>query len=294
MGVPVIQNTQTASNTGASSGSVTITKPTGLAVGDLMVAFIAYWAGGATRTITTPSGWTSVQKADGTDGGMAIFTKVANSGDVSASDFTFSISASGDCIAGTLHRIDGYSSQGSSEQDSTGTPASASLSYTTAITPTVLNNLILIGWAGCDATWTGTPSAGSYTTTPSKTITEVSDVGVKSGDHGLCLAVAKIENTGNTDQITNRGVTFNDTITGQGTGMIFVIEGSVDGLGTTALLLADADFFAPTASSGTSGNADFAIGDADFFTQSGNATTRSVWTNETKPSDATWTNESKP
>lgn len=292
MSFPVVQNTQTGSGAGASSGSVTLTKPTGLAVGDLMVACIAFYFEGGTRTLTTPAGWTAQKKLDGTDGGIAVYTKVADSGDVAASNFTFSASASGDCIAGSLSRVTGYTSIGSSESDEASGTGSASVSYTTAVTPTVSDNLVIVVFAGGDATWTGTPSASAYTLTPTETLSEIADVGVKNGTNGLCLGVATADNTG-VDQITSRGVTYNDTPAGQDLSIIIIIEGIIDATGTNALLSADADFFGATGSAGTLGTTALLSADADPFDANGKATTPPAWVNTDKNANATFINTEK-
>ena len=92
------------SNTSNNTGSVVITKPTSLAVGDWLVASI--WAdrdSGSTATLTTPAGWTAEENwtAVSTVASMAIYSKVADSADVAASNFTFSAGGS----TSNLHMI---------------------------------------------------------------------------------------------------------------------------------------------------------------------------------------------
>lgn len=279
MAFPVVQNTQT--NFATASSSVVVTKPTGLSVGDLLVAEIGFYQSGGSRTITTPTGFTERTKSDGASTGVGIYTKVADSGDVAASNFTFQVSSAADCLGASLSRIDNYSSVGSSESDSD-TGGGTSASYTTAITPTVSDNLILMAFVGSDGTYTGTPTVSGYATTPSETFTEIADVGVKNGANiGLAFGVATANNTG-LDQITNRSVNFNDTVADRKASSIIIIEGIINGAGTAGLLVADADFFAPTASSGTSGTAALHSADADFFSQSVDVTNPTVWTPITK------------
>jgi hypothetical protein len=73
-------------------GSLVITKPTSLAVGDLMVAGI-YINNDLFGTVgvPTPSGWSLQEQRDdaGTGRRLYVFLKIANSGDVAASNFTF-------------------------------------------------------------------------------------------------------------------------------------------------------------------------------------------------------------
>jgi hypothetical protein len=80
-----------ASNFSTTSvSSLTITKPSGLQVDDLMVAFLSN--NDQPVTFTAPSGWTEVLDADS----RGLFWKVATSADVSASNFTWTVSNDGD------------------------------------------------------------------------------------------------------------------------------------------------------------------------------------------------------
>lgn len=94
-----IENVQTGAWN--ASTSVTITKPTGLAEGDLLLAFIAGIGG-----VDTPSGWTLETTYTQSNVNVAVLWKIATSGDVAASDFTFTTSSTGeDASAGVLYRI---------------------------------------------------------------------------------------------------------------------------------------------------------------------------------------------
>lgn len=72
-----------------------ITKPSGLVVGDLMVAAVNF-----TQAISNPGGWTQLYNS----GNFYVFYKIATSGDVAASNFTFGTSGNG---AGFITRITG-------------------------------------------------------------------------------------------------------------------------------------------------------------------------------------------
>lgn len=290
MGIPVVQNTQT--NSGTNVSSVVITKPTSLAVGDLMVAFIGYYRAGSSTTITTPSGWDSRQKDDGSDTGQACFTRIATSGDVAASDFTFQVGASSDIVLGSLHRIDGYSSIGTSEIDSLSTDADGDLSFTTSLTPTVSNNLLIASYCGADPTWSGTPSASTYSSTPSKTWSEKADVGAKSSNLGLLMSVATADNT-NTDQVTGRTALMNDAPTAGVSSIILIVEGTVDATGTNALLAVSPTFFTQNGVAGATGTNTLHAPSPTFFDQSGYGNSPTQWANPNKES-TTWTNPDKP
>lgn len=97
--VPLHINTQEDSGT-ANTGSLTITKPTGLEVDDLMLATFSV----NVSTITPPAGWTQY---DSDQPGANAFTgqvfyKVATSGDVAAGSFNFSASSTGSPFCGAI------------------------------------------------------------------------------------------------------------------------------------------------------------------------------------------------
>ena len=47
-------------STGSTSTTSTVAKPSGLAVGDIMVAFIGWTDVGTPTSVTPPSGWTEI------------------------------------------------------------------------------------------------------------------------------------------------------------------------------------------------------------------------------------------
>ncbi len=83
--------------TDSSANSITTaSSPAGLAVGDIMVAFVANYAAGAGDMIAVPSGWTLIGREAGpinTNGSW--FWKEADAADVAASNFTFTTISAG-------------------------------------------------------------------------------------------------------------------------------------------------------------------------------------------------------
>lgn len=77
-------NTQFVAGT-ANTDTLVITKPVGLAVGHLMLAFFLT----AVDAVTAPGGWTQYDTDDSTNMRSVVFTKIAVAGDVSATSFTF-------------------------------------------------------------------------------------------------------------------------------------------------------------------------------------------------------------
>lgn len=75
----------------ACGTTMTLTKPTGLAVGDLMIVIIGI---DSTSSLATPAGWTKQQAQTGGGYGNTLFTKVADAADVAAANFSFTKPAS--------------------------------------------------------------------------------------------------------------------------------------------------------------------------------------------------------
>lgn len=96
-------NTQFDAGT-ANIGTVTVTKPTGLAVGDLMLAFMTLNLSG----LTPPSGWTQLDSdnaAGGASFNSTVYWKLAVTGDVSATNFTWT---AGDALSPFCGGISAY------------------------------------------------------------------------------------------------------------------------------------------------------------------------------------------
>jgi len=97
------------SQTDDGSATITITKPTSLAVGDLMVAFIG--SGQDATTNSSLAGWTEVDGvADASfwganPGNNTCLAKVADSGDTAASNFTFTKGGGNDESVGAILRF---------------------------------------------------------------------------------------------------------------------------------------------------------------------------------------------
>jgi hypothetical protein len=300
MALPVIESTNTATSLAASS--VVVTKPTGLSVGDLMVGgIIGGDIGGAQPTLTTPAGWTVVQKGD-TSGGTynivtAVYWKIADSGDAAASNFTFAVSTGITSLHGSLSRVTGHivaTPISVSELQQVAISGDTSLTFTTTLTPASPNSLagILIGASGNNFTANATPSTSSYASTPSDTWVEAGDAGLAnaSGD-GNSLGMAFAEYVGLTE-ITAMSATISESANGDKSLIGFFINGSYDQTGTNALLEVSPTQFSQAGVAGTNGTNALLEVSPTMFSQSGSATTPTVWTNETKPS-TTWTNESK-
>lgn len=122
-----------------SASSLTITKPSGLAEGDLMIALLS---GEAEEETWSASGWTLVDSisAAGINISMAVLYKVADSGDVAASNFTFNFSTT-DKLKGLLSRVTGAEpTYNVFSTDSDTNPGSSSSSVTLTMSPDMPNS----------------------------------------------------------------------------------------------------------------------------------------------------------
>lgn len=187
---------------GADTTSVVITKPTGLAVGDLMIAFLG--KGDAinpgTSDIQTASGWTARGNIKNGDGELNVQSKVADSADVAASNFTFTADEA--CsLGGALMRVSGFGRWEGVEFDFDG--GGTTISYTSAQTPLLANSLVVTAFFGLSGSAT---SYSAYTSTPSITFTERADFNNTSASDGPSMAVATGVYSG-TSQITAYGRT---------------------------------------------------------------------------------------
>lgn len=107
MATPVLQSKDKNEN---ASGSVTVTKPTGLAVGDLMLAIVYNGHSSGTPSVNTPANWTNAASSSSAVNGTAtaVLWKIADSGDTAASNFTFTGTGTSATTA-SLYRISGHS-----------------------------------------------------------------------------------------------------------------------------------------------------------------------------------------
>lgn len=187
-----LQSSNTA-NPGNGS-SITVTKPTGLAVGDLMI--FHYVFSDATDTANTISGWTHEISNVAIGGNRTgLQWKTADSGDVSASDFTMSFTGAVASPLAGLIRIDGHITSDLLNDSGNLQANTSSPTYTNTVTPISASSLLLFFQANNEA-----KTAGSYAiVTSDPTWTELYDI-QNSTISGLSLAYAtrpEVTATGN-------------------------------------------------------------------------------------------------
>lgn len=143
---------QSANNTSGSGASIAITKPTGLAAGDLMVAYIVAMTDAGDGGSNPPAGWSTKTSRTNTFGHDYIFWKIADSGDAAATNFTFTqTGSSAKSILGVLSRITGTDQTAPLDQTNSNSNVGGSTLSPGAITPSSANTVVMLfagGWNG--------------------------------------------------------------------------------------------------------------------------------------------------
>lgn len=264
-----------------SPSTLTITKPSGLAVGDMMIAYIV-WDTSDTTAPTLPSGWTQLlHDTTGTKSAWAY--KVAVSGDVAASNFAFTFAGTVTASGGSIMRWSGVGliNAGSTVRvnSSTSTP-----SFAGGITPSVADSYLIMGY---HSPYTHTVSNHAIAT-DNPTWTEIMDEQNVSPDLTMSLAYASRPETTATGNFT---VTTSSTHDDHN-GVLIYLSPRTDvnlsmPVGTLALtsptpsLIIDAIFPMPVGLLSITGN-----------TPTLTTSEKDVWTEETK-NPTTWTEETK-
>lgn len=274
-----------------AEGAVTITKPTGLAVDDFLIAVLAC---DAANSIATPSGWSSTGAlTTGSDVGIDpyILYKKADSADVAASNFSFDVSDGSGELGGVLMRVsgirlDGSEYQGVTEDNNLNSSASPQ-SHDISITPSQ-DGALLIAIVTGDGTLTiSSPSING--TNP--TWTERFEARVGSALDSLIVNTAV--------QTTAAAIsTFSYTVDTNGAGAnqdyylsLAVFRPRVDVNPAPAVIDVVASVEAPTVSAGASVAA--SVIDVATSVQAPTVTAEAPdWAPQTKNS-TTWTRQSK-
>lgn len=165
------------------SSTAVVTKPSGLAVGDIM---IAYCAGDMT---SFPTGFTSIGSttAGGNNYKTNLGYKVADSSDVAATNFTFTLNGATTNIC-VLVRVTGSSVASSTIVSSGALVSNTATPSITGLTPYSRGDILLFQfWHGSDAV-TAVSSYAIATSNP--TWTEILDTTAAGGNAGCGIAYA--------------------------------------------------------------------------------------------------------
>lgn len=151
MAFPVVAST----STGGGSSDAIIPKPSGLAVGDLMIAYAcdSTLSTGSGAVMSAPVGWTLIrQDTPNASFTAASYYKVADAGDVAATNFTFqgTTGATGNGCAGFIARITGHDPSLFLSASNSNSGAAGTTVTTSGITPSY-NSLLLLCASGVKA-----------------------------------------------------------------------------------------------------------------------------------------------
>jgi hypothetical protein len=183
---------QSVSSSGWSVGLTSVvSKPSGLAVGDLMIGWCAL---AQPASVTPPSGFTSwdFQLDGASDVASYLSYKTADSSDVAASNFTFT---SNNSVTQQAHliRISGQTIQPTIYKYGEGSASnSATPSIAAGVTPDRANSLLLMFWSSSTAT-SGNSTYAIATSNP--TWTEIVDSDDGGTRHMACAYATRPEVT---------------------------------------------------------------------------------------------------
>lgn len=175
----------------ASASTIAIPKPSGLSVGDLMVA-ISYCYDASSNTC--PAGWTQIQYNNVvSDLSLLTAWKIATSDDVSASTFTFGTATTA-IRSGSILRFNGNHATTPISASNNAVPAFGGLlnpTFAMTVTPSANNILIFVTEQVGDG-YTGAVSNYAIAT-DNPTWTEIRDDGSTSGSDGWAsIAVSSV------------------------------------------------------------------------------------------------------
>lgn len=256
------------------------TKPTGLAVGDMMIAILTYDTN-SNDDPTAEDGWTLLYLNE-TGIRNACFYKIADSDDVSASNFTFSYPFNPTGSGGSLMRWSGVGSITAGSQtrinSSTSTPT-----FTTGVTPLAADSYLIFIYF---SSYTHTVSSYAITT-DNPSWTEITDISEATPDMTMAIAYASRPETTATGNFTcTTSTTHNDHF---GRLLVLLPQTNVSIAGSTGLLTL-------TGNAGTVSGSAPVTGSTGILTLNGNAGVFSnpdpLWVNTDKNSSI-WVNEEK-
>lgn len=301
----VVESTSSASDSNATD--ITVTKPTGVEVGDLLL-ILSGDTRGDTDLMPTCTGFTRIasKQQGGSDGATCVILyRIADASDVSATDYTvdFPGGATAAGVVGMM-RVSGWATGDplyASASDG-GLEDAASINTGASGLTIVVPGQQLLLMVSTFNSYSGTLSSatfGGHTVTSSDTNptwTEIIDTQVSLlGGNNFSLCVAYSIRT-DTSTITAYDLDITtDTLGGADyyASLFGVIVAPTDQTGTNALHTASPTLFSNTAVEvGTTGTNALLDPSPEFFNQSGRGDVNTVWTNEDKPS-TTWINETK-
>ena len=209
MAFPVVESSTQVAN------SLTITAPSGIQVGDLLLFFVGYQDIGASREMGTVAGFNVLHRTGDSSTGVGCFYKIAVLVDTTATAYSLGFDFSPDFLGMSMHRISGVgNAPGIRASDfkvsASNTGTATTPIYASSMTPLTDDSLAVVMFMGASTNIGSVQTLADYAITPSATLTERADVGEQSGNNsvsGVTIGVA----TGNYSvlaPITSRTATF--------------------------------------------------------------------------------------
>lgn len=290
----VVQSVGTLAS--STTSSITINKPTGLAVGDLMVAVMG--AHGTTTssgtTYSTLAGWTSALGANYNNRvAFSVQYRYADAGDVAASNFTFSLSntsfpsCTGQILRCTGMVPSGFNPLGTTDSETQLVVNSATLSGTLSSYTPAANGALVIMQVGAYNTNNSRTVSGYDTTASGITFTELFDVGSGSSTTAMYSSAYGIQTTA--AALTAYTATWSAAVVDHYAQFVVFLP-VVNASGSNTLATAVASSFVQSGTCDTIGNNTLVTTLTQSFTQGGQGTSPTQWSNESKPS-TTWVND---
>jgi len=292
MAVPVIESVSNAAYV-EDTASLVITKPTGLAVGNLMVAIINNNSddGFGVGSITPPAGWTTITSNVNSLVRLGAYSKIADASDVSASDFTFTNSdTTQSATVGSIFRIStepsvtNFLAGTDNNQDVT---VSISVNQSTNFADTLFI-MALVGYSNASSSASLTDYIINGT---NPTWAEQRDTILNADrDHSIAIATASISDV---RTITSYGATASKTAHDY-SGLLLLIHEQVDAQGTNATFAVSPLLNTQNGVVGGQGTNALLAVSPTFPTQNGKSVNQTQWNNQAKPTVSVVHNLNKP
>ena len=286
-----------AEESGSSTDTIVIDAPTGVEVGDLLIAVLSAYSvdGSGAGSVDLKSGWTdAVTDELGNDIGQSIQYKVADSSDALAASFSFSKSTSTDLFVGYIIRASGQNtltplgtSDWYEEENVNSTAYDATVD---AYTPGVDGALVVLNLGGMSTTGAG--ATRTFSAFGGVTNVSFSSAGYNGGgtDGSGGVTVASVYGV----QSTSAEIDGFTATSSQGyqdyCGQIAIFLPPKDATGTNTLVTTDTEIFTHSGTcDGVTGNT-LAEATGEAVEQTGRGEAPQQWTEPTKSTD-NWTNK---
>lgn len=287
----------TKSSANGTSGDVTVTKPTSLAEGDIMVAFVTSSTSGVSGEAphNLPSGWTELGSVGDSSNNtvLTVAAVVATSTQTAASDFSFTSAGDNGTTVGVIYRITGTNGFGSLAINVRSNVAVSndypSPSFT-GVTTIAGNSLLLMCGASETTSGSDIDFTGYTVATSDPTWTEEDDLGNGGGARAnIGVASATYATAGATG---NFSVTA-DVDGGSIAGALVAITENINGTGTFTHIAVTPTLNKPAMSSGTTGTHTHLAVSPTINKPTRVKSEDKRWTDTEEPSASTWTDEEK-